>query len=113
MAQFVVTTREVLGIVGEEILAVPPLEREDAVELFLRRANAARHGYGQSLDDLNVIGQLVKVLDCLPLAIELAAARVRVMAPQTLLARMKDRFDVLLSHAGRRDRQATLRAAFD
>lgn len=113
LAQFVITTREVLGIVGEEILAVPPLDREDAVELFLKRANAARRGDGQSLDDLNVIGQLVKVLDCLPLAIELAAARVRVMAPRTLLARMKDRFNVLLSRTGRRDRQATLRAAFD
>ena len=113
LAQFIVTTREVLGIIGEEILAVPPLDRDDAVELFLKRADAARQGSGQGPDDMNAIGQLVKVLDCLPLAIELAAARVRVMAPRTLLARMKDRFDVLLSHAGRRDRQATLRAAFD
>ncbi len=113
LAQFIVTTREVLGIIGDEILAVPPLDRDDAVELFLKRANAARQGAGQGPDDLKAIGQLVKVLDCLPLAIELAAARVRVMAPRTLLARMKDRFDVLLSHAGRRDRQATLRAAFD
>ena len=47
LAQFVATTREVLGIVGEEMLAVPPLEREDAVELFMKRANAARHGYAQ------------------------------------------------------------------
>lgn len=113
IARFIVTTREVLGIVGEEILAVPPLDREDAVELFLKRANAALQGSGQGPDDLKAIGQLVKVLDFLPLAIELAAARVRVMPPRTLLARMKDRFDVLLSHAGRRDRQATLRATFD
>ena len=113
LAQFVVTTREVLGIIGEEILAVPPLEGDDAVELFLKRANAARFGYAPRPDDLNAIGQLVRVLDCLPLAIELAAARVRVMAPRALLARMKNRFDVLLSHAGRRDRQGTLRAAFD
>jgi hypothetical protein len=112
-ACFIVTTREVLGIVGEEILAVPPLEREDAVELFMKRASAARQGYVPGADDVNAIGQLVKVLDCLPLAIELAAARVRVMAPRTLLGRMKDRFSVLLSTAGRRDRQATLRAAFD
>jgi predicted ATPase/class 3 adenylate cyclase/Flp pilus assembly protein TadD len=113
LAQFVVTTREVLGIVGEEILAVPPLDSEDAIELFLRRSDAARHGVGRTNDDMEAVGQLVKVLDCLPLAIELAAARVSVMGPRTLLARMKDRFDVLLSHAGRRDRQATLRAAFD
>ncbi|HEY2560539.1 MAG TPA: tetratricopeptide repeat protein [Caldimonas sp.] len=113
LAQFIVTTREVLGIVGEEILAVPPLDGEDAVELFLKRADAARQGYRPGAEDLSAVGQLVKVLDGLPLAIELAAARVRVMAPRTLLSRMKDRFDVLLSHAGRRDRQATLRAAFD
>ena len=112
-ACFVVTTREVLGLVGEEILAVPPLDREDAVQLFLKRARAARHAYAPGADDVLAIGQLVKVLDCLPLAIELAAARVRVMTPRTLLARMKDRFDVLLSTSGRRDRQATLRAAFD
>lgn len=113
LAHFIVTTREVLGIVGEEILAIPPLDQDDAVKLFLKRANAARQGSGHGSDDMNAIRQLVKVLDYLPLAIELAAARVRVMAPRTLLARMKDRFDVLLSHAGRRDRQATLLAAFD
>jgi predicted ATPase len=112
-ARFVVTTREVLGVVGEEVFAVSPLESNDAVELFLKRAEAARHGYAPGRDDLLAVQQLTKVLDGLPLAIELAAARVRVMAPRTLLARMSDRFDVLLSHAGRSDRQATLRAAFD
>ena len=113
LAQFIVTTREVLGIVGEEILAVPPLDVEDAVQLFLKRARAAHVGFAPGPDDLTAIRQLVGVLDCLPLAIELAAARVRVMPPRTLLVRMKDRFDVLLSNAGRRDRQATLRATFD
>ena len=112
-ARFLVTTREVLGVVGEEVFAVSPLESNDAIELFLKRAEAARHGYTPGRDDLLAVQQLTKVLDALPLAIELAAARVRVMAPRTLLARMSDRFDVLLSHAGRSDRQATLRAAFD
>ena len=113
LASLVVTTREVLGIIGEEILAIPPLDREDAYELFMKRASAARQHFVASSDDVDAIEQLVRVLDWLPLAIELAAARVRVMSPRTLLARMKDRFDVLLSTAGRRDRQATLRAAFD
>ena len=113
LAQFIVTTREVLGIVGEETMALAPLPGEDAVTLFLRRAEAARQGYAPSGDDLVAIGQLVKVLDGLPLAIELAAARVRVMAPRTLLSRMHERFEVLWSRAGRHDRQATLRAAFD
>jgi predicted ATPase/Tfp pilus assembly protein PilF len=113
LARFLVTTREVLGIVGEETLALEPLPADDAAALFLRRAEAARQGYAPSADDVIAVRQLVKVLDGLPLAIELAAARVRIMAPRTLLARMHERFDVLRSRAGRHDRQATLRAAFD
>jgi predicted ATPase/class 3 adenylate cyclase/Tfp pilus assembly protein PilF len=112
-AHFLVTTREVLGIVGEETLALAPLPMLDAAALFLRRAGSGRQGYAPGADDLLAIDQLVKVLDGLPLAIELAAARVRVMPPRMLLARMNERFNVLLSRAGRRDRQATLRAAFD
>jgi predicted ATPase/class 3 adenylate cyclase len=112
-AQFIVTTREVLGIVGEETLALAPLNRDDGVALFLRRAEAARSGFAPDETDLRAVAELVRVLDGLPLAIELAAARVRVMAPHALLERMNRRFDVLMSRSGRRDRQATLRAAFD
>ena len=112
-AKFIVTTREVLGIVGEETFALAPLPVDDAATLFLRRAESAKRGFSPGADDLAAIGQLVKVLDGLPLAIELAAARVRVMSPRTLLARMNERFKLLWSNAGRRDRQATLRAAFD
>lgn len=112
-AKFIVTTREVLGIVGEETLALAPLPASDAATLFLRRADSAKQGFVPSVDDLTAIEQLVKVLDGLPLAIELAAARVRVMPPRTLLARMNERFKVLWSKGGRHDRQATLRAAFD
>jgi predicted ATPase/class 3 adenylate cyclase/Tfp pilus assembly protein PilF len=113
LAQFIVTTREVLGIVGEETLALVPLPGADAAALFLRRAESARQGYAPGPDDLAAIHQLVKVLDGLPLAIELAAARVRVLSPRALLERMHERFSVLWSRAGRQDRQATLRAAFD
>ncbi|HEY8709514.1 MAG TPA: tetratricopeptide repeat protein, partial [Burkholderiaceae bacterium] len=112
-AKFIVTTREVLGIVGEQTLALDTLPASDAVALFLRRAESAKQGYHPSADDQAAIEQLVKVLDGLPLAIELAAARVRVMPPRTLLARMHERFKLLWSTAGRHDRQATLRAAFD
>ena len=112
-AKFIVTTREVLGISGEEILALAPLAGADAATLFLRRAESAKQGFHASPDDLAAIETLVAVLDGLPLAIELAAARVRVMAPRTLLARMNERFKLLWSNTGRQDRQATLRAAFD
>ena len=112
-ASFVVTSREVLGIVGEVTLALEPLPKVDATALFLRRADAAGWERRADADDLAAIAHLVTVLDGLPLAIELAAARVRAMPPRTMLARMHERFSVLLSRAGRRDRQATLRAAFD
>jgi predicted ATPase/class 3 adenylate cyclase/Tfp pilus assembly protein PilF len=112
-ARFLVTTREVLGLSGEEILALAPLAPSDAAALFLRRAEAAKPGFEPSAEDQSSIAQLVKLLEGLPLAIELAAARVRVMPPKTLLLRMNERFKLLSSTGGRMDRQSTLRAVFD
>jgi predicted ATPase/class 3 adenylate cyclase/Tfp pilus assembly protein PilF len=112
-ARFLVTTREVLGLPGEEVLALAPLAPEDASELFLRRAEAAKPGFAPTAEDTAAIAPLVRLLDGLPLAIELAAARVRVMPPRTLLVRMKERFKLLSTMGGRVVRQATLRAVFD
>jgi predicted ATPase/class 3 adenylate cyclase len=110
--RFVVTTREVLGIVGEDALALPPLPCDDGQALF--RARAAATGaapFGPA--DEAAIAPLVDLLDGLPLAIELAASRVRVMPPRQLLARMGERFNLLRSSGGRSDRQATLSATLD
>ena len=112
-ARYIVTTREVLGVVGERIVTLEPLPAAEAFDLFVRRAEAASPGSTAGAADRSAIEQLVKVLDGLPLAVELAAARIRAMPPRTMLARMHERFSVLWSRAGRRDRQATLRAAFD
>jgi predicted ATPase/class 3 adenylate cyclase/Flp pilus assembly protein TadD len=112
-ACFLVTTREVLGIAGEQTLALAPLQADDARTLFLRRAAAAKRDFQPAPEDEAAIAPLVKLLDGLPLAIELAAARVRTLAPRALLARMSERFKLLASSGGRQDRQATLRAAFD
>ena len=112
-ACFVVTTREVLGIAGEAACALAPLGTDDASALFVSRAEAAAQGAVAQADERQAIGPLVELLDGLPLAIELAAARVRVMPPRQLLARMNDRFRLLVSTGRRRDRQATLRATFD
>ena len=112
-AQFLVTTREVLGLTGEEVIALAPLAPSDAVALFMRRAEAAKSGFKPSAEDEAAITPLVKLLEGLPLAIELAAARVRVIPPRTLLLRMSERFKLLSSTGGRVDRQATLRAVFD
>ena len=112
-ACFLVTTREVLGIAGEETLALAPLPASEAQQLFARRAAAAKRDYQPGPEDEAAVATLVKLLDGLPLAIELAAARVRTLAPRALLARMSERFKLLASSGGRQDRQATLRAAFD
>ena len=112
-AVFLVTTREVLGMVGEETFALAPLATADATRLFKRRAAAAKRDFDPGPDDLAAINTLVGMLDGLPLAIELAAARVRALAPRALLARMSERFKLLASSGGRQDRQATLRATFD
>ncbi len=112
-ARFLVTTREVLGVPGEEILALAPLAPDEAIELFTQRARVAKPGFEPGAEDAAAIARLVRLLDGLPLAIELAAARIRIVPPRTLLARMSERFKVLASSGGRIDRQATLRAVFD
>ncbi len=112
-ARFIVTTREVLGVHGEATIALAPLPAADAVTLFVRRALAAKYDFAPNADEQDAIARLAKLLDGLPLAIELAAARVRVMSPRMLLSRMDQRFRLLTAGGGRHDRQATLRAAFD
>ena len=112
-ARFLVTSREVLGITGEATLALAPLPPPEAESLFALRAAAVRRGFEPGEADRKAIGSLVRLLDGLPLAIELAAARARIMAPQALLERMSERFRLLTSSSGRQDRQSTLRGAFD
>ena len=112
-ARFLVTSREVLGIAGEQALALAPLDSDEAQMLFRRRAAASRSDFDPTPEDQAAIAPLVQLLDGLPLAIELAAARVRTLSPRGLLARMNERFRVLASSGGRLDRQSTLRAAFD
>jgi len=89
---------------------LPPAE---GAALFAQRAQAANPDFHPNAEDHAAIAPLVALLDGLPLAIELAAARVRVMPPRMLLVRMSDRFRLLASKGGRIDRQTTLRAAFD
>ena len=106
-----VTSRAVLRIAGEHELAVPPLGPEAAVELFEERARAR----DASVGDRGPVEGICRRLDGLPLAIELAAARVNVLSPDAILARLDHRLD-LLGGARRRDvpeRQQTLRAAID
>ncbi len=112
-ARFIITSREVLGISGEQTHVLAPLGEEEGIRLFMGRASAAANRLALSAADTAAIAPLVKLLDGLPLAIELAAARSRVMSPRMLLERMNERFTLLATRGGRLDRQVTLRAALD
>ena len=106
------TSREPLGRADEVVVAVPPLH-DDAVELFMERAGAARPGFRLDADDTGVIEEICRRLDGIPLAIELAAARIRVLGPQDLAERLGDRFSLLGSNPRGPARQQTLRAVLD
>lgn len=113
-ACFVVTSREVLHLPGEEVFALDTLPIEGAAfDLFVRRAQAQEAAF--TLDEARraSIVEIVRLLDGLPLAIELAASRVRLLSPCQLLARLRERFQVLASMRGGPARQATLRATID
>ncbi|KQW43119.1 hypothetical protein ASC77_22820 [Nocardioides sp. Root1257] len=105
------TTRAPLGIAAERVYQLPQLSDADAVELFRERATAARPGV--RLDEEEV-RSLVGRLDGLPLAVELAAAKVRVMSVAEIERRIGDRFSLL--RGGSRDapeRHQTLLAVID
>jgi len=111
---FLVTTRERLHIAGEAVFPVEPLPIErDGVELFTRRARAQRPDFAVDAGNRAAVAEVVRLLDGLPLAIELAAARVRLLSPAQLVERMRDRFALLAAARGQAARQATLRAAID
>ena len=112
-ARFVVTTRTVLNIDGEEVLSLVQMPRAEGSALFVQRAQAARHDFVLGDSDRPQLESLIALLDGLPLAIELAAARVRIMGIGTLVERMKERFRLLASQGGHVGRHATLRAALD
>lgn len=106
------TSREILHLSDEYVFPVPPLTVVDdpirapapAVELFLARAQAVVSGQPLGAGDRADIATICARLDGLPLAIELAAARTRVLTPHALLARLDHRFELLVG--GPRDRPA-------
>lgn len=109
------TSREPLGMPGEVTWRVPSLSLDDdAVRLFGERAAHARPGFVIDDDTAPVVGEICHRLDGMPLAIELAAARIRALSPKEILAGLQDRFRLLTG--GSRTavrRQQTLRASVD
>ena len=121
------TSREPLNIPGESVWNVPTLSvpvelptREqlimtyESVRLFVERARAVNASFALTEDNLHAVMQICRRLDGIPLAIELAAARINLLSAQEIAARLDDRFN-LLTHGSRTalPRQQTLRALVD
>jgi non-specific serine/threonine protein kinase len=129
------TTREPLGVPGEQVVLISPLEvfaerdtpargpadvsaddlaaigRSEAVELFLDRARAIVPGYALTTGNADAVARLCRKLDGIPLAIELAAVRLRSMSANEIAGRLDDRFRILGTARTLTGRHRTLRAA--
>jgi predicted ATPase/DNA-binding winged helix-turn-helix (wHTH) protein len=105
-----VTSREPLHIYGEQEFPVAPLPEDSATELFTQRAAAVWPGFAVTPEGATVIREICARLDGLPLAIELAAARTRVLSPQAMLDRLQSRLHLLTGGpVDLPERQQTLR----
>ena len=89
------TSREPLGVPGEVAWRVPSLDDDAAVELFMERARQVRPGYSVTTKEAVVVSDICRRLDGLPLAIELAAAQIRMMHPTRIALALDDRFRLL------------------
>jgi predicted ATPase/DNA-binding CsgD family transcriptional regulator len=109
------TSREPIGVAGEVSWRVPSLSlRDEAIELFIDRARHARPDFAVTDDNAAVVAEICARLDGLPLAIELAAARVRALSPSEIRDSLHDRFRLLTGGARTAvRRQQTLRASVD
>ena len=108
------TSREPLGVEGERSWPVPPLERRFAVRLFEDRARLVAPSFGISDANKDAVGDVCEKLDGLPLAIELAAARMRILSLRQLAERLDDVFGVLTGGARSAPaRHQALRATLD
>ena len=108
------TSREPLGLPGETTWRVPPLRPSDAVALFVDRARHARPNFSVGDDATVVVADICSRLDGLPLAIELAAARVRLLSPVQIQRGLDDRFHLLTGGSkATLPRQQTLTASVE
>jgi predicted ATPase/class 3 adenylate cyclase len=126
MLTILATSREPLEVTGERVWQVAPLEVPgerialadaeacEAIALFLDRARAARADFALSGANLASVQQICAHLDGIPLAIELAAVRVRHLPPEEIASRLDDRFRLLVARRRRSERRhQTLQAALD
>jgi predicted ATPase len=110
-ARLLVTSRESLGLPEEVVKVIDPLDSEPGIELFVERARTHRTGFMPEGVEADSVREIVRLVEGLPLAIELAAARIRMMSPAQIVERMRERFRLLAGSGG--GRHATMRAAID
>jgi predicted ATPase/DNA-binding winged helix-turn-helix (wHTH) protein len=112
--KILVTSRSCLRIYGEQEFPVIPLSENSALELFAQRAAAVWPGFAINVENAPTIQEICSRLDGLPLAIELAAARTRVLSPGAILDRLQSPLQLLTGGAlDQPERQQTLRKAID
>jgi predicted ATPase/DNA-binding SARP family transcriptional activator len=112
--KLLVTSREPLHVTSEHVYPVPPLPSDEAVSLFVERAQAIRPDFELTETNADAVTEISRRVDGLPLAIELAAARVVLFPPAALLSRLDQRLKLLTGGArDRPERHQTLRAAID
>jgi predicted ATPase/DNA-binding winged helix-turn-helix (wHTH) protein/Tfp pilus assembly protein PilF len=113
-ARFIVTSRELLALKGEQVMSLGPLDLGGSgVELFVKRAQARRPDFVLTPTNRHDVARIMALLDGLPLAIELAATRVSLFSPAQLLERLTDSFELLANARAPLTRHATLRASID
>jgi predicted ATPase/class 3 adenylate cyclase len=112
--KIIASSREALGVDGETVFRVPSLKDDEATRLFIERATKAEPRFHVTDENASFVAQICSRLDGIPLAIELAAARVKLFSPKQIAERLDDRFKLLTG--GSRTalpRQQTLRALID
>lgn len=119
------TSREPLGVIGEALYPVLPLalpathisldeiRRVESVQLFVERARSILPTFGLTMENAETVSAICRDLDGIPLAIELASARVNVLSVNQIQERLDRRLDLLVSTARADKRHRTLRAAID
>lgn len=108
------TSREALNVSSEISWLVPPLVSKEAVQFFVDRAQATLPGFALDDDNAGAVVEICRRLDGMPLAIELAAARVRVLTPKQIAERLDDAFRLLTSSSRTAlPRHRTLRATME
>lgn len=120
------TSREALNVQGERVTHLPPLgvpdvrssltlesaQSADAIRLFVDRARTARPSFELTSANVNAVAEVCRRLDGIPLALELAAARVKILSIDQILTKLDDRFRLLVGHS-MLPRHQTLRAVID